>query len=50
MFGARPLKRVIQKKILDALSLEILSGNFKEGDRIKVVDKKRAGELAFERA
>jgi ATP-dependent Clp protease ATP-binding subunit ClpB len=51
VFGARPLKRVIQKKILDALSLEILSGNFKEGDRIKVVvDKKRAGELAFERA
>jgi len=51
VFGARPLKRVIQKKILDALSLEILSANFKEGDKIKVVvDKKRAGELAFERA
>jgi ATP-dependent Clp protease ATP-binding subunit ClpB len=51
VFGARPLKRVIQKKILDALSLEILSGNCKEGDKIKaVVDKKRAGELAFERA
>jgi ATP-dependent Clp protease ATP-binding subunit ClpB len=51
VFGARPLKRVIQKKILDALSLEILSGNFKGGDRIKVVvDKKRVGELAFERA
>jgi ATP-dependent Clp protease ATP-binding subunit ClpB len=51
VFGARPLKRVIQKKILDALSLEILSGNVKEGDRIKVVvDKKRAGELAFERS
>jgi ATP-dependent Clp protease ATP-binding subunit ClpB len=50
VFGARPLKRVIQKKILDALSLEILSGNFKEGDRIKVVvDKKQAGELVFER-
>jgi ATP-dependent Clp protease ATP-binding subunit ClpB len=51
IYGARPLKRVIQKKILDALSLEILSGHFKEGDRIKaVVDKKQAGELAFERA
>jgi ATP-dependent Clp protease ATP-binding subunit ClpB len=50
VFGARPLKRVIQKKILDALSLEILSGNFKDGDKIKVaVDKKRAGELVFER-
>jgi ATP-dependent Clp protease ATP-binding subunit ClpB len=51
VFGARPLKRVIQKKILDALSLEILSGRFKEGDRINaVVDKKQAGTLAFERA
>jgi ATP-dependent Clp protease ATP-binding subunit ClpB len=51
VFGARPLKRVIQKKILDALSLEILSGRFKECDRIKaVVDKKQAGSLAFERA
>jgi ATP-dependent Clp protease ATP-binding subunit ClpB len=51
VFGARPLKRVIQKKILDALSLEILSGRFKDGDKIKaVVDKKQAGALLFERA
>ena len=51
VFGARPLKRVIQKKILDALSLEILSGRFKEGDKIKAeVDKKQAGTLIFERA
>ena len=50
VFGARPLKRVIQKKILDALSLEILAGNFKEGDKIKVdVDKKAAGSLIFQR-
>ena len=49
VFGARPLKRVIQKKILDALSLEILSGRFKDGDKIKaVVDKKQAGALLFE--
>ncbi len=33
-FGARPLKRVIQRKILDPLSLEILEGSFGEGDRI----------------
>jgi len=40
VFGARPLKRVIQKLLLDTLSLEILAGRFKEGDRIKVdVDK-----------
>lgn len=50
VFGARPLKRVIQKKILDALSLEILSGKFKEGDRIKAeVDKKQTGALVFQR-
>ena len=50
VFGARPLKRVIQKRILDALSMEILSSRFKEGDRIKVdVDKKQAGALIFDR-
>ncbi len=51
VFGARPLKRVIQKRILDALSMEILSGRFKEGDKIKVdVDKKKPGALLFEGA
>jgi len=51
IFGARPLKRVIQKRILDALSLDILSGRFKEGDKIIVgVDKKQPGALVFERA
>jgi ATP-dependent Clp protease ATP-binding subunit ClpB len=33
-YGARPLKRVIQREILDPLSLEILDGHFLEGDRI----------------
>jgi ATP-dependent Clp protease ATP-binding subunit ClpB len=51
VFGARPLKRVIQKMVLDALSLEILAGRFKEGDRIKAdVDKKQTGALLFQRA
>jgi ATP-dependent Clp protease ATP-binding subunit ClpA len=30
-FGARPLKRVIQQKVLDALSMEILEGNIPDG-------------------
>jgi ATP-dependent Clp protease ATP-binding subunit ClpA len=48
LFGARPLKRVIQKKLLDALSLEILEGNFKEGDKIEAaVDKKGGDKLVF---
>ena len=45
-FGARPLKRVIQKQILDKLSLEILSGKFKEGSTINISENK--GELSIE--
>jgi len=36
VYGARPLKRAIQRRILDPLSLEILQGRFKTGDRIEV--------------
>lgn len=39
IYGARPLKRVIQKDILDPLSLEILDGKFAEGSHI-VADAK----------
>jgi ATP-dependent Clp protease ATP-binding subunit ClpB len=45
VYGARPLKRAIQKEILDPLSLQILEGKFKEGDTIKV--DVRGGKLAF---
>jgi len=34
VFGARPLKRAIQKHLLDPLSLAVLEGGFKEGDRV----------------
>ena len=36
MYGARPLKRVIQKQLLDPIALKILSGEFQDGDLIKV--------------
>ena len=36
-FGARPLKRAIQREVQDPLALKILSGEFKEGDTIKIV-------------
>ena len=36
VFGARPLKRVIQREILDPLAMQILEGKFKEGDCIRV--------------
>ncbi len=35
-FGARPLKRVIQRELQDPLAMKILAGEFKEGDEIKV--------------
>jgi ATP-dependent Clp protease ATP-binding subunit ClpB len=47
MYGARPLKRTIQRRILDPLAMRVLEGEFKEGDRIAVdVD---ANGLAFEK-
>lgn len=35
-FGARPLRRIIQRKIENEISNKILSGEYKEGDKIKV--------------
>ncbi len=46
-FGARPLKRAIQKHLLDPLSLEMLDGHFKEGDRIRA--GLRDGRVVFEK-
>lgn len=36
VFGARPLRRAIQKEILDKLSLHMISGKIKEGDIVRV--------------
>ena len=36
VYGARPLKRAIQRSLLDPLSLELLEGRFKDGDTIRV--------------
>jgi ATP-dependent Clp protease ATP-binding subunit ClpB len=46
-FGARPLKRAVQEHILNPLSMKLLEGEFKPGDRIKVSAKD--GELVFEK-
>jgi ATP-dependent Clp protease ATP-binding subunit ClpB len=35
-YGARPLKRVIQKRLVDPLAMAILEGTYKEGDRVAV--------------
>jgi ATP-dependent Clp protease ATP-binding subunit ClpB len=46
-YGARPLKRTIQRWIQDPLAVKILSGEFKEGDPIKV--DAAGDELSFSR-
>ncbi|HSY43397.1 MAG TPA: AAA family ATPase, partial [Candidatus Acidoferrum sp.] len=46
-FGARPLKRAVQEHLLNPLSLRLLDGEFKPGDKIKVTVND--GELVFQR-
>src|SRR5213079_2443888 len=47
-YGARPLKRVIQKRLVDPLALAILQGEFREGDTVRA--DARDGELVLEKA
>ena len=47
-FGARPLKRVIQKEIADPIALGLLKGEFHDGDFVEV-DATKDGQLAFSR-
>jgi len=46
VFGARPLKRTIQRYLEDPLAEEIISGRFKEGSVVKI--KRKNDALAFE--
>jgi ATP-dependent Clp protease ATP-binding subunit ClpB len=48
VFGARPLKRVIQDRVLDPLSMEIIEGRIVEGDTVAIDVKK--GEVVFSTA
>ncbi len=47
-YGARPLKRALQRLVENPLALRLLDGGFAEGDSI-LVDA-RDGELVFEKA
>ncbi|MGB2402734.1 MAG: ATP-dependent chaperone ClpB [Akkermansiaceae bacterium] len=47
VYGARPLKRAIQRYLLDPLSLEVLEGKFQDGDSIKVSVEK--GNVLFDK-
>jgi ATP-dependent Clp protease ATP-binding subunit ClpB len=45
-FGARPLKRTIQKYVANPLAQELLAGNFSDGDTIKITVGEK-GKLSF---
>lgn len=47
VYGARPLKRVIQRELQDPLAKEMLEGKFREGDTVRVELKE--GRLRFEK-
>ena len=47
VYGARPLKRVIQRRVQDPLALKLLQGDFLDGDAIRV--DARNGQLTFQR-
>ena len=48
-FGARPLKRAIQRLLQNPLALAVLEGKFSEGDHI-IVDRDPKGELTFRKS
>jgi ATP-dependent Clp protease ATP-binding subunit ClpB len=48
IYGARPLKRALQKMILDDLSMSILEGTFADGDDVQV-DLSGSGVLNFQK-
>jgi ATP-dependent Clp protease ATP-binding subunit ClpB len=48
VYGARPLKRAIQRELQDPLALQLLQGRFKEGETVRV--DAGEGRLVFEQA
>ncbi len=48
-FGARPLKRAIQRLIQDPLAMKLLDGDIVPGDHVLVDGDLRKGEMKFER-
>ena len=49
VYGARPLKRAIQRLMQNPLALAVLDGQYQEGDRIKVDRSKDGNSLSFEK-
>jgi ATP-dependent Clp protease ATP-binding subunit ClpB len=48
-YGARPMRRAVQRLIQDPLALKLLNGDFVEGDTVMVDAKGSEGELEFEK-
>jgi len=46
-YGARPLKRTIQHRVLDPLAMKMLEGEIKDGDSVTV--SARGGEIVFKK-
>ncbi len=49
VYGARPLKRAIQRLLQNPLALAVLEGEYQEGERIRVDRAKDGNSLAFQR-
>jgi ATP-dependent Clp protease ATP-binding subunit ClpB len=49
VYGARPLKRAIQRLLQNPLALAVLEGQYSEGDRVRVDRSKDGSRLTFER-
>jgi ATP-dependent Clp protease ATP-binding subunit ClpB len=50
VYGARPLKRALQRMVLDPLALKVLQGEFAPSDTIKVDAEKSGDVLTFSKA
>ncbi|MFH1312135.1 MAG: ATP-dependent chaperone ClpB [Candidatus Eisenbacteria bacterium] len=48
-YGARPLRRTIEKQVQNPLALKLLEGEFTEGDTVKVDLDKKTGRLTFKK-
>jgi ATP-dependent Clp protease ATP-binding subunit ClpB len=46
-YGARPLKRLIQREVQDALAMKLLAGEIREGDAIEIDHDGDEGGLVF---
>jgi len=49
-FGARPLKRILQKYVESPLSVDLLSGTYKSGDKVKIDLTEDGKSLSFTKA